>query len=522
MGSMGFWRIAQDRPDWIAAVGPDGTRHSAASLLARVNQLTHGLRRLGLKPGDGVAAVLPNGVAALEVYLAALQSGWYFTPVNWHFTAGEIAYIVRDTEAKAFFAHERFAGTAARAADEAGVPRHARFGYGHVPGFTAVTDLVAGEPDTMPTGRTAGVSMHYTSGTTGRPKGVRRQLPALAPEDAVEISSALLQMFGITSGTPGSQETPGVHLVTSPNYHTAVSVFGGTALHMGHTLVYMDKWDAEQTLALVDRYRVTSTHMVPTQFKRMLTLPEPVKRRYDLSSMTWLIHAAAPCPVPIKQAMLDWWGPCVYEYYAATEGGGTFATPADWLARPGTVGRPWPGSAILVTDDDGNECPAGVAGTVYLKMGQSEFVYKGDPGKTAASRLRGFFTVGDVGFLDDDGFLFLCDRKADLIISGGVNIYPAEIEAELMTHPKVADVAVFGVPDDDWGEQVKAVVQPAEGQLPGPALAAELLASLDGRLARMKWPKTIDFTAEMPREPTGKLRKRELRDPYWAGRERAV
>jgi long-chain acyl-CoA synthetase len=291
---------------------------------------------------------------------------------------------------------------------------------------------------------------------------------------------------------------------------------------MGHTLVYMDKWDAEQTLANVERYRVTSTHMVPTQFKRMLALPEPTRQRYDLSSMRWLIHAAAPCPVPIKRAMLEWWGPCVYEYYAATEGGGTIASPRDWLDHPGTVGTAWPISEILIADDEGNECPAGVPGTVYMKMPLTDFVYKGDPAKTAANRLRGFFTVGDIGFLDDAGFLFLCDRKTDMIISGGVNIYPAEIEAELMTHPKVADVAVFGVPDEDWGEQVMAVVQPAEGQRPGPELTAELLASLDGRLARMKWPKTIDFIAEMPRDPSGKLRKRHLRDPYWAGRERAI
>jgi long-chain acyl-CoA synthetase len=238
--------------------------------------------------------------------------------------------------------------------------------------------------------------------------------------------------------------------------------------------------------------------------------------------MRWLIHAAAPCPVRIKQAMLDWWGPCVYEYYAATEGGGTIATPADWLARPGTVGSPWPVSEILVADDNGRKCPPGVPGTIYIKMTLPDFVYKGDPGKTAASRLGDFFTVGDIGFLDEDGFLFLCDRKADMIISGGVNIYPAEIEAEFMAHPKVADVAVFGVPDDDWGEQVKAVVQPAAGEQAGPELAAELLASLDGRIARMKWPKTVDFMAELPRDPTGKLQKRRLRDPYWAGRDRAI
>jgi long-chain acyl-CoA synthetase len=513
---MGFWRLAQANPDWVAVVGPDGSTHRAAGLLHRVNQMTHGLRRLGLRPGDGIASLLPNGIAPLEVYLAAQQAGWYFTPVNWHFTAHEIAYIAADCEAKAFFADERFAQAAADAADAAGVPAGARFSYGSVPGFTSVADLRAGQPEGAPAGRTAGLAMQYTSGTTGRPKGVRRPRSGLTPDDAADLTTALLHFFGMPPGEAG------VHLVTSPNYHTAVMLFSLASLHMGHTLVYMDTWDAEETLAKVERYRVTSTHMVPAQFKRMLALPDETRRRYDLSSMRWLIHAAAPCPIPIKRAMLGWWGPCVHEYYAATEGGGTIASPQDWLAHPGTVGRAWPMSEILVVDDEGHECPPGVPGTVYLKMGLTGFVYKGDPDKTAATRRGDFFTVGDVGYLDDDGFLFLCDRKADMIISGGVNIYPAEIEAELVAHPKVADVAVFGVPDEDWGEQVKAVVQPADGEQPGPGLAAELLASLDGRLARMKWPKTVDFIAEMPRDPAGKLQKRRLRDPYWAGRDRVI
>jgi long-chain acyl-CoA synthetase len=254
----------------------------------------------------------------------------------------------------------------------------------------------------------------------------------------------------------------------------------------------------------------------------MLALPDSTRRSYDLSSMRWLIHAAAPCPVSLKRAMLDWWGPCVYEYYAATEGGGTIATPQDWLARPGTVGTPWPVSEIMVADDDGNECPRGVPGTVYMRMSLPDFSYKGDPEKTAANRLRGFFTVGDVGYLDGEGFLFLCDRKADVIISGGANIYPAEVESEIIGHPRVADVAVFGIPDDDWGERVMAVVQPASGESAGPELAAAILASLDGRLARMKWPTVIDFIGEMPRDPSGKLLKRRLRDPYWQGHDRAI
>jgi long-chain acyl-CoA synthetase len=513
--AMGFWGRAQSDPDWIAVIEPDGTEHKAGDLLRRVNQLAHALRATGLDDGDGVAALVPNGIAPIELTMAALQAGWYYTPINWHFTAPEIAYIVHDTEAKVFFVHERFAEAGRAAADQAGVPADARFSYGAVPGFTDVTALRSGQPAGLPPRRTAGATMHYTSGTTGRPKGVRRELSGLDPDDAADLLCALLQIFGVTSGQPN------VHLVTSPNYHTAVTTFGGTALQYGHTLVCMDGWDAAKALELVERYRITNTHMVPTQFKRMLSLPEETRKRHDVSSMRWLIHAAAPCPVQIKRAMLEWWGPCVYEYYAATEGGGTVVTPQEWLERPGTVGRAWPMSEIMIADDDGNPVPAGVPGTVYMKMAL-EFEYKDDPAKTAASRLRGFFTVGDIGFLDEDGYLFLCDRKSDMIISGGANIYPAEIEAEIIVHPKVADVAVFGIPDEEWGEQIKAVVQPADGVPPSAELAAEIIASLDGRLAKMKWPKSIDFVDELPRDPSGKLLKRRLREPYWAGRATAI
>ncbi len=513
---MGFWARAQETPDWVAVIEPDGTEHRAGDLLDRVNQLVHALRARGLQAGDGIVALVPNGIAPQELCLAALQAGWYYTPLNWHFTAPEIAYIVRDTGAKAFFVHERFAelGTAAAAAAE--VPADARFSYGTIPGFTPVADLRAGQPTTPPQDRTAGTAMHYTSGTTGRPKGVRRALTGLDPDVSADLLTGLLQFFGITGGEGN------VHLVTSPNYHTAVTIFGGSALQFGHTLVCMDGWDAERALQLVQQYKVTNTHMVPTQFKRMLTLTDDVRSKYDVSSMRWLIHAAAPCPVPIKRSMLDWWGPVVYEYYAATEGGGSIVTPTEWLDKPGTVGKAWPGSELMIVDDDGNECAVGVPGTVYMKMGALEFEYKDDPAKTAASRLRGYFTVGDIGYLDDDGFLFLCDRKSDLIISGGANIYPAEIEAEIVTHQKVADVAVFGIPDEEWGEQVKAVVQPADGIAGSDELAAEILASLDGRLAKMKWPKSIDFVTELPRDPSGKLLKRRLREPYWADRQTAI
>jgi long-chain acyl-CoA synthetase len=509
MGSFGFWRLAAADPGWVAIAGPDGVEHRAGELLARVNQLTLGLRELGLVAGDGVAVLAPNGIAPVEVYLAAAQAGWYVTPVNWHFTIPEIAHIVRDSGAKAFFVHEQFGQAGAGAADQAGLPAAGRIGYGRVPGFRPVEAVREGQPPDPPRDRTAGSLMFYTSGTTGRPKGVRRPLAGAGPDDIAEILTALPQFFGITPGSPN------VHLVTSPHYHTAVTQFATATLHMGHRLVFMDGWDPEQMLAMVERHRVTSTHMVPTQFTRLLALPEATRRRYDLSSMRWLLHAAAPCPPEVKRQMLAWWGPRVYEYYAATEGGGTIATPRDWLERPGTVGRPWPVSEIMVADERGAECPPGVPGTVYMRMTLPDFVYKGDPAKTAAARLRGFFTVGDIGYQDADGYLFLCGRQSDMIISGGVNIYPAEIEAEIIMHPQVVDVAVFGVPDEDWGEQVKAVVQPVDGVAGGAELAASILASLDGRLARLKWPKSIDFIEQMPRDPSGKLLKRRLRERYW-------
>ncbi|MEU6997148.1 acyl-CoA synthetase [Nonomuraea sp. NPDC046570] len=514
MGALGFWRLAQADPGWIAAVDPDGTEHRAGDLLARANRLVHGLRDLGLQPGDGFCGLVPNGADGLVLYLAALQAGWYYTPINWHLTGPEIEYIVADSEAGAFFVHERYAAEGARGAEAIAPER--RFALGDVPGFRPAADLTEGRPTETPPGRTAGATMHYTSGTTGRPKGVRRPLSGLDPDDAAELMTFLLGLFGITPGQPNA------HLVTSPSYHTAVSQFGGTALHMGHTLVYMDRWEAEETLRLCERYRITSSHLVPTHFKRLLALPEETRAAYDLSSLRWMIHAAAPCPVPVKQAMLEWWGDCVYEYYAATEGGGTLATPEGWKKHPGTVGSAWPISELLIVDDAGEPVPTGTPGTIYMKMMGVSFEYKGDPAKTQAGRLKDHFTVGDIGYLDEDGFLFLCDRKADLIISGGANIYPAEIENEITVHPKVADVAVFGIPDEEWGEQIKAVVEPAEGVEPGPELAAEILASLEGRLSRMKWPKSIDFIAEMPREPNGKLLKRKLRAPYWEGRDRAI
>ncbi len=476
----------------------------------------HGLRALGLKQGDCVATVLPNAAAMIEVYLAAGQAGWYLVPINHHLTAAEIAYIVEDSEAAVLIGAERFGEACRKAADQAGLAAERRFAVGAIPGFRSLDDLKRGEPDALPAERSAGQVMNYTSGTTGRPKGVRRPLMPYDPDTVFSMFAMFLGMFGIPP------EAGQVHLVGSPLYHTAVLVFAGSSLHYGHTVVLMDKWTPQGCLEAIEKYRVSTSHMVPTQFHRLLALPAEVRARYDVSSLRHMVHAAAPCPVDVKRRMLEWWGPVVYEYYAASEGGGTLVTPEEWLRYPGTVGRAWPTSEIRVLDDAGKDCPPGAPGTVYMALGAADFKYHKDEEKTAANRREGFFTVGDIGYLNDDGYLFLCDRKIDMIISGGVNIYPSEVESELLKHPKVADVAVFGIPHEDWGEEVKAVIEPAPGVDAGPGLAEEILAFCEDNLAKYKRPRSVDFIESMPRDPNGKLYKRKLRDPYWQGRERAI
>jgi long-chain acyl-CoA synthetase len=383
---------------------------------------------------------------------------------------------------------------------------------GHIDGFEDYEQALGAEDGIDIDDPEPGVVMYYTSGTTGHPKGVYRRQRA-APSRTLKTAMA----SGYT--------TESVHLCTGPLYHAApMGVSLVVPLGAGAKVVLMDKWDAEETLRLIERYGCSHTHMVPTQFIRMLQLPDEVKQKYDVSAMKWAIHAAAPCPVDTKRKMLEWWGPVIWEYYAATEGGGTIAPPDEWLKYPGSVGRVWPNSELKITDDDGNVTATGEPGTVWMKMGSGRtFEYKGDDTKTNDSHdADGFFTVGDVGYLNEDGYLFLCDRKSDMIIAGGINIYPAEIEGCIHEHPQVADIAVFGVPDEEMGEQIKAVVQPLPGVAGDDALRASIMEHLQTRLGKYKWPRSIDFMDELPREPTGKLLKRTLRDPYWEGRDRAI
>jgi long-chain acyl-CoA synthetase len=511
MTKLGFWNIVDEEPDRVAVIDVDHTEHAFGEVAAAAHRIVHGLRSLGVGTGDTIATLLPNSVHMVALMLATGEAGIYLTPINYHLTGPEVAYIVDDSESKVFIAHERF-GEAAGAVSES----VQRFAVGSIEGFAPYDSLVSGQPAEFPADRTAGAIMNYTSGTTGRPKGVKRPLTGLNPNDAGELGSFLLNLFGIQPLGEGR------HLVAAPLYHTAVGQYMMASLNGGHGAVLMDQWSPDGTLERIERHRVTETHMVPTMFHRMLKLPDDVKKQYDVSSMTHAIHSAAPCPIPTKQAMLDWWGPVIYEYYAATEGGGTLATPEDWLKKPGTVGKPWPISEVVIFDDDGNRLPPGEVGTVWMRMGDQKFEYHKDKAKTEKSWKDGYFTVGDAGYVDEDGYLFLADRKIDMIISGGVNIYPAEIEAVLIQHEDVADCAVFGIPHDDWGEEVKAAVELVPGVQADDAEHETLLGYLRDNVAKYKCPRSIDFHDQMPRDPNGKLYKRKLRDPYWAESERQI
>jgi long-chain acyl-CoA synthetase len=511
-----FWLAAPADPMRIALVAPEPREVSAGELFAACNQVVHGLRARGLGEGSTVAVLLPNGAEMLEVYLAAMQAGWYITPLNTHLVPAEIAYVLADARVDALVAHARFGDKAAAAARLAGTALAQRFAVGGaIAGFEDYAALKAGQPRSRPEARRGGQLLQYTSGTTGRPKGVRRKLEPIDPDVQAHAYSAQLGRFDIEPGRDG------VHLCGSPMYHLAALSYALFSLHWSHKVVLMDKWSAEECLALIERHRVTTTQMVPTQFHRLLQLPPEVRARHDVSSLRQVLHAAAPCPVDVKRRMLEWWGPVIYEYYGASEGGGTLVKPHEWLERPGTVGRAWEGAEVRIYDDAGRQLGPGEIGNVYMKV-MGDFEYGGDPEKTRAARIGSFFTAGDVGWLDADGYLFLSDRKIDMIISGGVNIYPAEIEAALLRHPAVGDAAVFGIPDPDWGEQVKAVVEPAAGFEASPALGEQLMTHCRESLAGYKCPRSIDFVDRLPRDPNGKLYKRTLRDPYWAGRERKI
>ncbi len=508
MPAIGFWKVAAERPQASAIVNAEGETTTFAELEKRVNQLSHGLLQLGLNKGDAVAMVMANENAFLELLLATSQIGLYLIPINYHLTAPEIAYILENCEAQVCVSGASFIEACESAVAQNQFPQDRFFAMQGAGGVQDYEILLAGQCDTRPETRSAGQLMLYTSGTTGRPKGVRRPLMDADPDQAAMMAGMIGAIFNLKAGE-------GAHLVTGPLYHTAPGAFGMGSLHMGHTLVLMNKWEPEETLKLIEDYKITVSHMVPTMFYRMLALPEEVKRTYDLSSLECVIHGAAPITVEGKKKMIEWWGPVLFEYYGATEGVGSFVSSEEWLTKPGTVGKPMSAGSVVILDEAGTQLPAMEAGEIFLTP-VMDFEYFKDKSKTEKSRSKdGLFTVGDVGYLDEDGYLFLCDRKNDMIISGGVNIYPAEVEKTLVLHEAVDDVAVFGIPDEDWGESVKAVVQLNPGYQESDELVAELLEFTKQSLAKYKLPRSIDFIEQLPRLDTGKLYKRILKDKYW-------
>lgn len=504
---------AATTPDKPAVImGGSGDTLTFAELEAGSARLANYFHAAGLRKGDVVALVSDNATRVYEVYWAAQRSGLYITAVNHHLSAPETAYIVRDCGAKALVVSAGVAGLAAAVEDHVDAPVRLAFG-GAIPGATSYKDYdteladVSPEP---PADQPRGADMLYSSGTTGRPKGIKPTLPDRQVDEPGDTYQALFgPMYGFDTGT--------VYLSPAPLYHAAPLRFSATVQALGGTVVVMERFEPEQALALIDEYSVTHSQWVPTMFVRMLKLPEQVRARYDVSSMKVAIHAAAPCPVEVKQAMIDWWGPVLHEYYAATEAIGiTFIDSAQWLERPGSVGRAGLG-IIHICDDEGADLGPGEVGTVYFEREEPSFEYHNDPGKTQAARHpehENWASTGDLGYLDTEGYLYLTDRKAFMIISGGVNIYPQEVEDALALHPKVLDVAVIGVPDEEMGEAVKAVVQTPEEVGTGPELERELIDFVRERIAHYKAPSSVDFTDFLPRTPTGKLVKRELRDRY--------
>jgi long-chain acyl-CoA synthetase len=504
-----------DKPAFIMAA--TGQVVTYAELDARSNQLAQLFAARGLRFGDHVALCLENSPRFLEVTWAAQRSGLVYTALNYHLTPEEVAYIVADCDARAFITSAAQAATASALRSRLPESVQIRLAMdGDLPGFERYEPALAQHPSTPLAEELEGAAMLYSSGTTGRPKGVAFVQPRLALGTPLPIVEGFARLYGFTPDT--------VYLSPAPLYHAAPMHFCMTVLRFGGTLVVMDRFDAQEALALIERYRVTHSQWVPTMFIRMLKLPDADRRRHDLSSHRVAIHAAAPCPVPVKEQMIEWWGPIIYEYYSATEGlGATAVTSPEWLAHKGSVGRPL-NCTVHILDEEGRELPVGEAGRIFFEStSATPFSYHNDPEKTARARnAQGWGTVGDIGYLDAEGYLYLTDRKDFMIVSGGVNIYPQEIENLLVTHAKVVDAAVFGVPNDEMGEEVKAVVQPCDIGEAGPELAEELQAFCRQHLARYKCPRSIDFSAELPRAPTGKLYKRLLREKYWAGRKTRI
>ena len=510
-----------DRPAFIMA--SSGRSMTYAELERRSNQFAHLLRSHGLQRQGHYAIFLENHFHYLETCVAGERTGLYYTAINSHLQPDELAYILDNSASTLVVTSAKLLDVAKQALAHAprltlclvvdGGPGCA----GQVGACTIrdYNEAIAGQPGTPVADEALGTSMLYSSGTTGRPKGILRPLPENPPSEPIALFHFLAKLWQCEEGM--------VYLSPAPLYHSAPLANVSLAIRHGGTVVVMEHFDPLHYLALVEKHRITHTQLVPTMFSRMLKLPEEDRKKHDLSSLKIAVHAAAPCPAQVKEAMIDWWGPIIHEYYGATEAMGfTACNTPEWLAHRGTVGRVLMGD-IHILGDDMQPVPKGQTGEIWFKTA-NPFEYYQDPDRTAQTRSADgtMTTVGDMGYLDDDGFLYLTDRSTFMIISGGVNIYPQECENLLITHPKVADAAVFGVPNEEMGEEVKAVVQPVPGQAHTPELAAELIAFCRAHLAHLKCPRSIDFSHELPRLPTGKLYKRKLRDAYWAGHKSRI
>jgi long-chain acyl-CoA synthetase len=490
---LGVWWIADDHPDEPAILeSPDGLR-TYRELAEGAHQLVHLFRSLGAEGGDVVAAMLGNGVPLIEVSLACQEAGLLFIPLNPHLTASELATIMEHSATKVLVIEDTYAALA----DGLSGPKVLVTGG---PFETAR----AGHPTTTPRDRSPGGLFVYTSGTTGKPKGIRRAVPVGDPDQVANDAAVFSRAFDF-------RPFEGPMLVSTGMFHGGSHSFYMSGLNAGQCLVIMRRFDAEEALRLIEEHRVRTGYMVPTQFSRFLALPEEVRQTYDVSSLHSIVHAAAPCPMAVKQRMMEWWGPVIWETYGGMEGAATIARPNRWLEKPGTVGRAVRGVSLAILDEDGNELPPGEIGQIYMQNDVG-FTYHADDEGTAEAYLGARFSIGDLGYLDEDGYLFISGRSKDMIITGGTNVYPAEVEAALLDHPAVADVGVIGIPDPDWGESVRAVVQLSPGSEPSDELAAELIAFCRQRLASYKCPRNVEFRATLPRTEAGKLYKRQLVD----------
>lgn len=494
---------ARTRPDHLAIImAGSGETVTYSALDAAANRIAHWMRGQGMHAGDAFGLLMENSARYYEIYWAAQRSGLVLVPISTHLTAAEIAYILDDSDAKLLITSGKFADVVSALPDHGTALPILTYGSNAEEAFAAC-------PSTPIADQSLGRVMLYSSGTTGRPKGI---LPAPPPDPSVEAPTPLIGLA--TMGFQIAGDGSCVYLSPAPLYHAAPLGWSTTIHRMGGTVVVMEKFDPEGALAAIEKYRVTASQWVPTHFVRMLKLPDDVRGKYDLTSHASAIHAAAPCPADIKQAMIEWWGPILYEYYAGSEGNGmTMISSADWVTHRGSVGRAIMG-VVHICDDDGAEVPAGTAGGVFFES-PYPFQYHKDPTKTKeATHPMGWTTLGDIGHVDAEGFLYLTDRRSNMIISGGVNIYPQEVENLLVSHDKVMDAAVIGAPCPEMGEKVVAVVQPVSMEDAGDALEAELIDYLSAHLARLKMPRLFDFRAELPREANGKLYKRKLKDEY--------